>query len=127
MEKFQKNKLNIQIILFELFFLKIVLCTSDECQRDSPIKTGSGCELKYCSKEQFKNEECKISNPIIKIQWLNDIILVGEKDFRYVSMMITSNKDLVFATSSCPTSSNRIYYGINSEGNPLFGNNYIIK
>ena len=115
------------IIILELFFLNIISCTYTECQRETPIKTVTGCQLTYCTNQQFNNGECIKSNSKIKIQWLNDVILVGEQNFRYVSLMLTSNKDLVFATSPCPTGSNRIYYGISSEGNPLFGNNFIIK
>ena len=128
-KKFVKNiKYNILIILFELlFYLNIISCESDECQRECPIKIGVGCKLAYCDKLQYSNGDCKISNPIIKTQWLNDIILVGEKNFRYVGMLLTSNKDLVFATSSCPSGPDRIYYGVNPEGKPLFGDNFIIK
>ena len=128
MKQITKNiKYILLIIIFEFFFLYIISCTSSECQRETPIKTGTGCQLTYCTIQQFNDGECIKSNPIIKTQWLNDIILVGEKNFRYVSLILTSNKDLVFATSSCPTGSNRIYYGVSSEGNPLFGNNFIIK
>ena len=128
-KNYLKNiKYNILIILFELlFYLNIISCASDECQREKPIKIGDDCQLAYCDKLQYNNGDCKISNSIIKIQWLNDIILVGEKDFRYVGMSVTSNKDLVFATSSCPSGPDRIYYGVNQEGKPLFGNNFIIK
>ena len=128
MKKFLKNiKYIISIILFELLHLKIVSCESDECERESPIKTCTGCQLTYCPKQKYIDKECIVSNSIIRTQWLNDIISVGEIDYRYVSMLVTSNEDLVFATSSCPSGPDRIYYGINSEGYPLFGNNFIIK
>ena len=124
---FHKNK---SIFLFLL--LKIILCESDECSRDKPIKIGNTCYSTFCSKSQFNSGDCIISNSIIKNQWLNDIIQVGEKDFRYINFMTSSDDKMILYTSPYPLSRERIFYGIDSNANPIFkdeeGNNaYIIK
>ena len=115
-------------IHFFIFFINYIACVSEECERETPIKNGTNCSLIYCSQNQIKSNECIISNSIIKTQWLNNIILVGEKDFRYVKLVSTSNGELLLSTSSCPKNKDRIYFGINILGNGIFDNNeYIIK
>jgi hypothetical protein len=71
--------------------IKFILCELNECERDKPIKKGTQCLSTYCSNSQFDSGQCIVSNPIIKTQWLNNIILVGEKDYRYIGF-ITSSK-----------------------------------
>ena len=119
-------------ILFYFFILKIILCQIDECEFDKPIKKGNNCLSTFCTKLNFESGDCIISNSKVKTQWLNDIILVGESDFRYVTLKTSSHGELILATSSCPSNKDRIYYGIDSNGSPIFkGSNnkniYIIK
>ena len=110
---------NIHFLLF-FFIIKTILCQSDECEFDKPIKIGNDCLSTYCTELQFKLGDCKILNSKVKTQWLNNIILVGESNFRFVKFMTTSNGDLILSTSSCPSNKDRIYYGINSNGYPIF-------
>ena len=126
-----KNK-SIKAIYFYFVIIKFIFCQLNECERETPIKIGNQCLSKNCTKYQFEIGECTISNSIIKTQWLNDIILVGEKDFRYINLLTSSKGELLLSTSSCPPNISRIYYGINSDGIPLFkddneSNIYIIK
>ena len=63
---------------------------------------------------------------------MNNIILVGENNFRFVKLETSSKGELIFATSSCPSSTSRIYFGIDLNGEPIFKdsngkNTYIIK
>ena len=125
-----KIKNNFKIIFLFLLLRNYIILTSEECERETPIKqpgSNTMCLLTYCSQNQIKSKECIISNSIIKTQWLNDIILVGEEDFRYTKLITTSNGELIFATSSCPRNKDRIYYGIDINGNPIFNDEYIIK
>ena len=118
-----KNIKNIKFILKDFIFifiiLNLILC-EEECQKETPIKFGTECLAKYCSKSQFISGECKISNSLIKIQWLNDIILIGELNFRYMNFATSSKGDMILNSVAFPHNSNRIYYGINSKGSPLF-------
>ena len=88
-----KNK-SIKAIIFNFVIIKFIFCQLNECERETPIKIGNQCLSKNCTKYQFEIGECTISNSIIKTQWLNDIILVGEKDFRYINLMTSSKGDL---------------------------------
>ena len=106
--------------IFIFIFQNLILCEEEECQKKTPIKFGTECLAKYCSKSQFISGECKISNSLIKIQWLNDIILVGELNFRYFNFITSSKGEMIVYSVAYPNSVNRIYYGINSKGSPLF-------
>ena len=37
--------------------------------------------MDYCSEDDFKNNICSINNTIVKTQWLNNIIWIGDKFF----------------------------------------------
>ena len=119
-------------ILFYFFIIETILFHLDECEFDKPIKMGNNCLSTYCTKSQFQSGDCKILNTKVKTQWLNDIILVGESNFRYVTLKTSSNGQFILATSSCPSNKDRIYYGIDSNGLPIFKDSsnketYIIK
>ena len=123
---------NINTIVFIILIIKFIFCQIDECQREKPIKVGEECLSKNCSELQFKSGEWIISNSIIKTQWLNNIISVGEKDYRFLNIITSSQGDLIVSTSSYPAKRERIYFGINSNGLPIFKDNnnndiYIIK
>ena len=126
------NIISIFVLLNIIISINLIICESKECQRELPIKIGEECFSLNCSKLQFEIGECIISNPIIRTQWLNNIILVGEKDFRYISFTTTSSGEMILTTSSYPVNRNRIYFAINSIGEPIFKNSngentYIIK
>ena len=126
-----RSQINIFLLLY-VTIINIILSHAEECSRELPIKVGDNCLSTYCSESQFKKGECNISNQIIKTQWLNNIILVGEKDFRYINFMSSSKGEMIFITSSYPTNRNRIFFGINSQGSPIFkdsngSSTYIIK
>ena len=114
---FQKNR------SYKIFIILIIVNTiiNEECDRTEPIllKNGS-CVLQFCTKEQFKNEECIINNQIIKTQLITNIIWVGEDDFRYINFANYSNGDMILETSSCPGNSKRIFYGLRKNGEYFF-------
>ena len=120
----KKNEMNISFITritIINILLNIILCEI-ECEKGKPIiieTQGTQCQSVYCSDSQFESGYCIKSNSIIKTQWLNNIILVGEDNFRYTNFM-TSNGKTLFYTSPKPVSSKRIYFGINSIGEPIF-------
>ena len=57
---------------------------------------------------------------IIKSYSLNDIIIVGEKNFRYVNFASTPKGEMFFLTSSDKNNNGRIFYGINKDGTGYF-------
>ena len=127
MEEFNNNKF-FQISDFILFgfyvkylMLIIMVKNINNCPLEQPIllKDGS-CNSQFCTKEQFKNGDCIIDNDIIKTQWLNSIIWIGDKDFRFVNFAKYSNGDMIFETTSSPGSSKRIFYGLKQNGRIFF-------
>ena len=110
-------------IFISLYFLLLINPIKNECDKTTPILKGRFCLLKYCTEEEYKKEICKIDNKIIKTQWLNNIIKIGDKNFRYVNFANYSNGDMIVETTSCPGSSKRMFYGIKSNGRALFTNN----
>ena len=132
MVKYPKIINNIKVIIVQFLLLKLILGDDNECEREKPIKIGTECLSKNCSQEQFDFGECIISNSIIRTQWLNNIIIIGDKDFRYINFMTTSKGEMIINSVSYPSKNYNIFYGINSKGKPLFNNsnnnnNYIIK
>ena len=120
------------IAILHFYMFKFISCELNECPRDTPIRIGEECLSTYCSKLNLEQGICSISNQIIKTQFLNNIILVGDKDFRFLKFMTSSNGELLLSISSCPKNKIRIYYGIDLNGLPIFkdssGNNvYTIK
>ena len=66
------------ITLINIFiFFQIIKTILSECDKSIPILTKNGCELKYCTSEQFTSKQCQINNTIIKTQWLTNIIILG--------------------------------------------------
>ena len=113
-----KNNKGYKIFII-LIMVKAII--NEECDRTIPILLNNGsCTLKYCTNEEFENEECIKNNQIIKTQWITNIIWVGEDDFRYVNFANYSNGDMILETSSCPGNSKRIFYGLKKSGEYLF-------
>ena len=110
----------ISIFIFSSLF-DIILT---ECHLENPILLSNGtCVSQYCSKEDFISNNCKISNSIIKIQWITNIIMVGERYFRYQNLAKFSNGDLIFETSPYSYfNSKRIFYGLKKNGRFYFKN-----
>ena len=110
----------ISIFIFSSLF-DIILT---ECHLENPIMLSNGtCVSQYCSKEDFISNNCKINNSIIKIQWITNIIMVGERYFRYQNLAKFSNGDLIFETSPYSYfNSKRIFYGLKKNGRFYFKN-----
>ena len=114
------EKITIKIISF-LFLINPII--TQNCTRELPILKHGNCVLEYCTKDEFKNKTCVIVDQIVKTQWLNDIIWIGDLNFRYVNLANNSNGDMVGETTSLPASEKRLFYGITKDGNPFFKDN----
>ena len=105
-----------------LILIKIQSIITD-CPRETPIYTSNACGLKYCQQSDFLSGKCTIKNEIVKKQWLNNIIVIGDIYFRYINFGLYENGDLVIATTQFPGTITRIFYGIKYNGRPLFTEN----
>ena len=108
------------IVKLYLYFLLINL-SSSLCNRTAPFLEGDKC-ISTCPNYYLDNSPCKLNNPIIKDQLLNNIIKVGDLQFRLINFAENLNGDIIFLTTSYPNSNKRIFYGIKNNGRPLFEN-----
>ena len=124
-------------LIFYLIQITILNIKSEECEVDNPIIKDSECQMIYCTNSQYKDNTCIISNSIIKTQWLNNIILISESPSLYINQLINSNGDLIIMSNKYSSDTtnelykSRIFYGIKSNGRPLFysaeNNNFVYK
>ena len=112
------------IALFLLIYISFnfisIKSQETDCPKDNPIFISDECKLQYCSEEQFASEQCIIRNEIIKTQWLNNIIIIGDKNYRYINFGSYSNGDMVIQTTGYPGNYTRKFYGIKNNGRPFF-------
>ena len=110
------------IFLFSVFFLNIFITHCEDCEKDTPILTSTGCKMQYCTKSEFDSGDSSINNTIIKTQWLNDIILFDfDKNIRYGSFTINSKGDMIYECSVKNTAI-RLFYWIKRDGSFHFKN-----
>ena len=76
------------------------------------------------SVRNLENTDCLISNiTVITTQWLNNIICIGDLNFRYATFATTSDGDMIIEITAIPDTSQRIFYGLTRDGKPYFSNN----
>ena len=120
-----KYRLNIQLLLQFLFF-NFSFQEIQECSKDTPILKQNECILKYCTESEFINRNCIVNNNIIKTQWLNNIILIGDISYKYSYPYFDLDNNLIIATYPYDDNEeseiyrSRIFYGIQKNGRPLF-------
>ena len=98
--KMKKYIYLINNIIFYSVLLTIIHISHSECDINAPILTPTGCQLKYCSKNEFDSGACIIDNSIVKTQWLNDIIIFDSNKLRYGSFTINSEGDMIYECST---------------------------
>ena len=113
-------------IIWYLFIIQKYFILSENnsfiCPRNTPLLVINS-ENNKCAYEPDNEDIHKISNEIIKIQWLNRMNSMGVNRTWYMSYEISSKGDLIIE-SSCQDNGQifieRYYYGIKSNGRPLF-------
>ena len=116
------NKNNLNFILKLIIFLKVINLCFSSCSKNQPFIKGGNC-IEECSFEELNKKQCEISNEIIKGQWLNNIIYLGESSCSYINIETSENNDLFAEVSSFPESNIRYFYGLTKEGKGFFKDN----
>ncbi len=105
-----------------LFYIKFIILLSEinyyvcqNCSRENPFLKEDTCVL-FCSIDEIYQNICKIQNMVIKTQFLNNIISIGDEDFVYPNVVTSENNNLYFISSSYPGSNLRKIYILNHEG-----------
>ena len=96
-----------------IIFFQIVIHELNGCEINEPFLKGTSCV-------NYKEKTCKIDNDIAKIQFLNNIIWIGEENYRYVNFALFSNGDMIIETTNIPGTKKRIFYGMKKDGRELF-------
>ena len=87
-------------LFFLILVLKISIRYTYECPKENPILKDNECWLTYCSQSQINTGICTVNNLLIKTQWLNDIIIVGENNYIYVNFATSSKGEMILETSA---------------------------
>ena len=107
--KFYFIKIEIKLIVF-LIIIKNSIETDVDTTNEKSITDNYTIDI------NIKN--------ITKTQWLNDIIKIGDKAYRYISLTVSSTKDLfVHITSNESKTKTNYFYGIKVNGRPYFNIN----
>ena len=97
--------------LFAVIIVNILInfVLSETCPKDTPVFKEGKCQEIYCSKTEYKNGTCIISNPIMEIQWLNDIFInYYGNNVDSFSLVKMKNNDII--TITCDSyNSTKIY------------------
>ena len=117
----KRNSFHFKFVLLTIIY-KIIRTELNNCSIYTPLMMHNQCTIQYCSKEQFESKVCQVNNTIIKTQWLNNIISIGNIFFRYINFASYSNGDMVVETTQYPQNSYRMFYGLKKNGRPLFIN-----
>ena len=85
---------------------------SDICPEDKPILKNGKCSLIYCTKEEYENNICIISNPKIKTQYINYFPPINKNTQPlYSTLGQLNNDDLLFESNiGIPYSVRNIYH-----------------
>ena len=112
------------MIYIYILFLLTVEINNEECHKSIPIYKNGECSNDYCTEDEFKNGDCIINNSIIKTQWLNKLIFLGNTGIQikmYTSVEMPNN-DIFFIFSNY--NQDYIYiYGLKSSGEVYFKDN----
>ena len=101
--------------------IQIIYPILNKCNKTTPILINNNtCSLEYCTQSDFDDKKCVVDNEIVQTQWLNNIIWIGDKDFRYINFATYSNGDMIVETTSNPGNSKRMFYAIKKNGRSFF-------
>ena len=112
-----------KFIAFYITFIIVKFIFGNYCPKETPIYKNGQCKLTYCTKQQFQNGDCIIKNDIIKTQWLTNIIDIGTENSKFINFANYSNGTMILEASNNPGSSDRFFFGLNSDGSYLFEEN----
>ena len=111
-------------MIFFYLFIFLFVEINNQCDKETPIrKSDNNCYITYCTEIEFQNGNCIIDNPIIKTQWLNKLIYLGDYIIDVMSVIEMPNNNIFFLSSLFDQdylyiyrlkSSDEIYYNENN-------------
>ena len=104
----EKNIYTFLSILFIFFLLDF--CKPNNCPKKSPIFYNNECVIRECSREDLENNVCEISNEIVKIQWINEILTNKNVEIDNIGMAFYYKEILISSYYTKNGSNEFIYY-----------------
>ena len=87
-------------MIFLYLFIFLIVEINNQCDKETPIrKRDNNCYITYCTESEFQNGDCIIDNPIIKTQWLNKLIYLGDYIIDVMSVIEMPNNNIFFLSS----------------------------
>ena len=109
------------MIKYKCFFLKLLFAFFMINNVISDYESANNlCIFNYCNESDINELKCSINKTIFNSYFVNNIIWIGDKYFRYVNLATYSNGDLVVESSSSQGNSKRMFYGIKANGRSFF-------
>ena len=126
-KKYNNYHYDFRFIRLLFLFMNIYLFNyslSIECPRDRPILKNNECKSIYCTLQEFENNNCIISNPFIKSQWLDYIHTFSSNEISQVWAISDSKGDLFLIGQKFNSEKvgDKYIYAFQKDGNGLFYN-----
>ena len=112
-----KKNFLLEIVIFLNFINKTI---NENCTKTEPILFEGDCLNRYCTKEEFENETCIISNSVAKIQWLNKIESFAPDYANSFSFLKMINNDILIISTNINDIEHIYIYGLKSNGEKYF-------
>ena len=115
------NKNHANFLLKIILILKLIKLCAFSCSKNQPFDKGGNC-VETCTLQEIYLNQCILSNEIIEVQWLNNIIYLEDVYYKYLNIETSENGDLLVEVSCHPKDNTRAFYGLTKEGNGFFRN-----
>ena len=94
---------------------------ADVCPEEKPILKDGKCVMTYCTKEEYENKICIVSNPVVKTQWMDEFPYVSAIDKPlYSTYGQMSNDDILLESNIGNPFSDRKIYTLNEKSRGFF-------
>ena len=104
-------------LIFFFFFLPKIRIIKTECEKTTPYLRNDACSSIICSDDELSSNTCSVDNSIIKTQWLNNILIFNQYNFRAGNFAINDDGDMIIEYSE---NDKRLFYGLKKDGSYLF-------
>ena len=94
----------------------------DNCPKNTPILKNEKCQSIYCTKEEYKNKTCILSNTIIKNQWMNYLYEMDFDYTTYLSATMNPKGEIFLSAQEIEGTNYKYLIGISENGTGLFYN-----
>jgi hypothetical protein len=111
------KKITLYYLIYFFIFLTKIRISKSECQKTIPYLRGDECSSDICTDDELLNNICSINNSIIKTQWLNNILIFDQYNFRAGNFAINDDGDMIIEYSE---NNQRLFYGLKKDGSYLF-------